>query len=161
MVRWLSIPGFERVYEVSDDGCVRNATTGVLLNPYWRGGYRAVTLRRPGVRKCRAIHQLVLEAFSGPRPKGFQGAHLDGDRDNNAVANLRWVTPRENEAHKRGHNRDARGEKSTQSKLTNEQAEIVREIVAAGISQEKVARLIGLSHTNVSKLVRRIHYPEG
>ncbi|MFC7447652.1 HNH endonuclease [Rhodococcus daqingensis] len=40
--------------------------------------------------KRRLVAELVLEAFVGPKPAGFTAIHLDGDKANNNVANLRW-----------------------------------------------------------------------
>ena len=48
-----------------------------------RDGYRMVH-----VGKTRKMHQLVLEAFVGPRPEGYQCAHLDGNPSNNRLVNL-------------------------------------------------------------------------
>lgn len=47
-------------------------------------------------RRTRSVHQLVLEAFVGPRPEGMYGLHWDDDKNNNRLANLRWATPSEN-----------------------------------------------------------------
>jgi hypothetical protein len=49
------------------------------------------------------VHHLVLEAFVGPRPAGHEAAHGDGDKTNNALANLRWATPKENAADRYRH----------------------------------------------------------
>jgi hypothetical protein len=97
-------------YEVSDLGNVRSlsravpcsylgrptkgrAFPGVNLRPTLANGYLQV---RIGGRKRRKIYHLVLEAFVGPRPDGTEAMHLDGDRSNNALTNLRWGTHSEN-----------------------------------------------------------------
>ncbi len=65
----------------------------VALKPIpGRGGYFTVNLHAGGVKTCRYIHHLVLEAFVGPRPPGRICCHNDGDRLNNRVGNLRWDT---------------------------------------------------------------------
>ena len=55
-------------------------------------GYLRVQVN--GKRYC--VHRLVLEAFVGPCPKGFECDHSDRDRRNNALTNLRWVSPTQN-----------------------------------------------------------------
>jgi hypothetical protein len=40
----------------------------------------------------RTVHQLVLEAFVGPKPEGFECCHADDDPTNNRLENLRWDT---------------------------------------------------------------------
>ena len=49
-----------------------------------------------GEKKKRTVHSLVLEAFVGKRPKGYECDHIDGDKHNNHISNLEWVTPEEN-----------------------------------------------------------------
>lgn len=43
------------------------------------------------------VHAVVLNAFVGPRPDGMVCRHLDDDKTNNALSNLCWGTPRENQ----------------------------------------------------------------
>lgn len=88
-------------YFVSDDGQVRSEDGRMIARRKDKDGYLVVTL---GVGDCRSpehVHVLVAEAFLGPRPKGAQVSHLDNDRLNNAVSNLRYESPRENAAHKK------------------------------------------------------------
>src|SRR5690606_27256834 len=55
-------------------------------------GYAQVDLHRAGVRTRFPVHRLVLIAFVGAPPAGFEGCHNDGDRLNNSLENLRWDT---------------------------------------------------------------------
>lgn len=95
---WRDVPGYEGLYRVSSQGQVYSAHRGgrrLRLSPRSKG-YRAVVLSRGGVTRTRLVHQLVLEAFIGPRPEGFVTRHLDGNPANNALDNLRWGTYSEN-----------------------------------------------------------------
>lgn len=60
--------------------------------------YRIVMVYREGPRRQspRKVHQLVCEAFYGPRPDGMVTIHLDEDSHNNRPENLRWGTQKEN-----------------------------------------------------------------
>ena len=72
-------------------------------------GYCCVTLLgRPRYQ----VHRLVLAAFVGPCPVGYQCAHLNNVRDDNRVENLAWVTPKENISHKWLHGTMPAGDKS-------------------------------------------------
>ena len=42
------------------------------------------------------IHQLVIKAFIGPRPEKMDVDHIDRNRQNNHISNLRYVTRSEN-----------------------------------------------------------------
>ena len=55
-----------------------------------RRGYLQVSLPYDGRFKNRFVHQLVLEAFVGPKPSGKVTRHLDGNSKNNCLNNLMW-----------------------------------------------------------------------
>jgi hypothetical protein len=75
-------------------------------------GYRNVSLRREGKSYNRYVHRLVLEAFVGPCPKGMQSRHFpDKDTSNNALTNLQWGTPKQNQDDRITHGTDGRGER--------------------------------------------------
>jgi hypothetical protein len=70
-----------------------------MLSPWPRsdGHYLCVTLCVNATQIKRYVHELVLEAFSEPRPAPWmQGRHLDGLYLNNRAVNLAWGTPAEN-----------------------------------------------------------------
>lgn len=74
-------------------------------------GYRCVWLRWHKSQRAvtRLVHRLVLETFAGPCPPDMECRHLDGNRSNNALSNLRWGTKLENEADKDRHGKRPRG----------------------------------------------------
>ncbi len=94
---WLPIPGYEGLYEVSDDGQVRSiGRRGKTLSAYPVRGYMKVHLSKDGVARQRGVHQLVMLAFEGPTPGGMEVCHNDGNRANNSRSNLRYGTPSDN-----------------------------------------------------------------
>lgn len=94
MTEWRPVVGFEKQYEVSEDG-VRSLRTGKLLSP-GKGRYVVYGLSRDGWSTNRAFHIMLLEAFVEPRPKGKWGLHRDDDKTNNRLDNLYWGTPPDN-----------------------------------------------------------------
>lgn len=96
--RWLPVPGYEGLYEVSDRGLIRSVKRSPRpLSPTPSGkGYMKVTLSRDGVRWDTYVHRLVLTAFVGPCPEGHEACHQDGVPANNALSNLRWGTSSDN-----------------------------------------------------------------
>ena len=80
-------------------------------------GYLIVQLRVNGKPLTKAIHRLVAEAWI-PNPDNLSDVdHIDGDRYNNHVDNLRWVTHGENIAHSFAlENRTAKGESNGRCK---------------------------------------------
>jgi hypothetical protein len=100
MEEYKIIEGFEN-YSVSNFGNVKNNITGRILktNKNERG-YYVVDLHKKGNRKKFKVHRLVGNAFI-PNPKNkTQIDHINNDKTNNNVSNLRWVTQQENQFNK-------------------------------------------------------------
>ena len=91
MTDWLSL---NNGYSVSNDGYVMNEKTGRILIPQDdRRGYARVDL----YGKHKKIHYLVASRWlPAPTEEGLVIDHIDGDRMNNKVENLRWVTQKVN-----------------------------------------------------------------
>jgi hypothetical protein len=174
---WRSVDGYEGIYEVSDLGRLRRAYRGPktqgrhrLIRAYPnRNGYFFFRLSRKGTVTRRAAHSMVMLAFVGPRPDGLQVNHVDGDKGNNRLRNLEYVTRQENMRHavrlgliERGLQSSAirrpecilRGESLPFSKLTDAQ---VREIkyrhAYEGVSQMELGRQYGVAANTINAIV--------
>ena len=90
------IEGFEN-YSVSDYGNVRNDTTAKILQGSNNGGgYLRVCLNKNDKRHFMFIHKLVAEAFlHNPENKKCVD-HIDNNKHNNNLINLRYATLQEN-----------------------------------------------------------------
>lgn len=93
--------GKETRYSISDDGKVRNDETGKELKGTFKScEYHKVSLTIEGKIKCYMVHRLVAEVFI-PNPDNLPVVHhIDGNKLNNHVSNLQWVTEKENAKHK-------------------------------------------------------------
>ena len=78
-------------YSVSDDGIVyRKERSGYFkLKPDWSNGYARVDIDG----KKEYIGKLVLETFGPPKDLSQRLFYIDGDRTNNRLENLVWLTP--------------------------------------------------------------------
>lgn len=102
--RWLPIPGWEDLYEVSSHGRVRKIALKPCFN---KKGYPLVSLSRDGVSQKFLVHRLVMLAFVGPCPDGLMVRHLNGDpADARWPENLLYGTAIENAADKKLHGTD-------------------------------------------------------
>tara|TARA_R100000687_G_scaffold81906_1_gene79817 strand:- start:1267 stop:1713 length:447 start_codon:yes stop_codon:yes gene_type:complete len=110
---WRPVVGHEETYEVSSYGRLRSIdrivvdTNGKRTRKF-KGrelkaicantGYHTVNLHKQNSRTGhRTVHRIVAEAFLGMSPReGMYVDHIDGDRQNNHVDNLRWAEPHVN-----------------------------------------------------------------
>jgi hypothetical protein len=98
---FLNIPDCEG-YEVSNYGNIRNNQTRCKVLSYYstNKGYIQVNIKVRGKNRNFFLHRLVAITFL-PRIRGKDYVdHIDRDKTNNHVSNLRWVTARENNYHK-------------------------------------------------------------
>lgn len=111
---WKPVVGYEGLYEVSNkgrikslkrstvtkEGWVQNVHGGICKQKDTRDGYKEVTLFKNGKPKSIRTHRLVAFAFLGkPTDDRTEVNHKDGNKKNNSVSNLEWVTSSENQLH--------------------------------------------------------------
>ncbi len=119
-------------------------------------GYWVVSFHSRGRSKQFKLHQVVLMAFVGPKPEGFQGCHFDDNPDNNALANLRWGSASDNRRDmiRNGRNADRKGSKHPLSKLSAEDVERVKSLRAEGLTLRRIGDMFGISEGQVSLISR-------
>lgn len=102
-VSMVPITGYEGRYSVTLCGRIYSHGAGRYLKPGRTSkGYMSVCLydgSSPKKPFSVTVHAIVSEAFLGPRPEGLQVNHKDLNKENNAVGNLEYMTPRENVRH--------------------------------------------------------------
>lgn len=153
------------VYAVSSLGRVRREKPGratyagrILSCRVAKIGYPVTAIGGPPVY----VHSLVAAAFLGPRPEGYEVNHKDGDKTNNCVANLEYVTQSENIAHayRIGLRTASRvsinvGVRNGQSRITEDDVRTIRTRADSGESRRKIALAFGLSSAAVDAIVWR------
>lgn len=116
-------------YEVSNLGRIRNSKTKyVRKNCKMKNGYYKINASINGVNKTIKIHRAVAESFI-PNPFNKpQINHIDGNKENNNIENLEWVTQTENikHAYKNDLISIPRGEDRSNSKLKIEDVIYIR-----------------------------------
>ena len=107
---WKDIKGYEGLYQISNLGQVKSLARPInnfnqccnkdkLLKGGIKRGYRQVILLKDKKRKYASVHRLVAEAFLPNPDKKPQVNHIDGNKKNNRLDNLEWVTASENMKH--------------------------------------------------------------
>lgn len=106
---WKDIVGYETRYQISNSGKVKSLPMSmgaikwkpekIRLGSLHHTGYLIIKLRKDKIPKMYPIHRLLALAFI-PNPENKpQVNHKDGDKLNNSLDNLEWVTQRENTIH--------------------------------------------------------------
>lgn len=93
------IKGYEGMYEISKNGKVLSFKRNPAILSQYKSDYYKVGLTKDGVQKFFAVHRLLAIAFI-PNPENKPCInHIDGDKYNNSLDNLEWVTHSENTIH--------------------------------------------------------------
>lgn len=139
-----------------------------LLKVFLSAGYKTIFLTKDKERYKRFIHRLLLEIFIGKCPKGMECRHLNGNRLDNRLSNLKWGTRRENQRDRLFNNKDNRGEKSSLSKLTKKQVLEIRILAKKnnkkirksdnGGNYKEIAKKYNISPSNVGAIIRRLSW---
>lgn len=164
---WADVPGFSGYYEIHIDGRVRSLDRMVsngrcmhlrkgqaIKTKYDKDGYPYVHLKKEGREKVVKIHRLLAEIHI-PNPDRLpQVDHIDGDKTNHHLSNLRWCTNKQNAAYASDlgllHGRSCK-------KLRKEAAKLYR----AGMKKKPIAEKLGVTrHTVYRYLSIEGLYPE-
>jgi hypothetical protein len=93
--RWRIIEDYDN-YSVSSFGRVKNNKTGQVLKAGVSNTYYTVSLYVAGKGTTELVHRLVAKAFINNRHNKLFVDHIDNNRLNNNILNLRWVTKVQN-----------------------------------------------------------------
>ncbi len=100
METWKIIEGFEN-YSVSDLGNVRNNKTGrIMKTRFNHEGYIIIDIRVNKQRYTKRVHILMAIAFITNHDGKSCVDHIDNDKSNNKISNLRWETYSQNSQNK-------------------------------------------------------------
>lgn len=127
-------------YEIVEDGTIISTKFyRTLKHGNSDSGYAYVNLIQDKIKKTTAVHKLVMEHFGPAKPgDNYVIDHKDGNKNNNHIDNLQWVTIRENTTRYYG-NQDKKIK--------------VLELRKQGMTMQKIAAEVGLSTSTVQQTI--------
>lgn len=167
---WKDVIGYKGLYQISNFGRVKSLDriiqrsdgisyvkkSQILKNRLSNRGYYAVILvDEKSNKKFMSVHRLVAIHFIPTYNYDLVVNHKDGNKINNNVNNLEWVTQLENieHAHRLGLiSKTNRGSKNTNSKLTNEQVVEMYKLAHQGINHKEISNKFGVNPSRVSSI---------
>ncbi len=162
---WKEIPDHDS-YEVSNMGNLRCLSFGCRGGRRFRKNPRnkKLTTNIHGYLytnlngKISFIHRVVIETFS-PRPSRKSICrHLDGNRKNNHISNLRWGTYQENKNDSIFHGTYIHGERHPRSKLTDDKVREIRVRLKQGERACDLAREFGITESGIRNIKIRVNW---
>lgn len=162
---WKPVVNFEDLYEVSNLGRVRSKRG--VKRPYTnRFGYSQMTLYKNSKGYPKKVHRLVAESFLENPLQKPEVNHIDGNKLNNCVSNLEWVSSSENKIHAQKNGLCKKpptkfGENNEASKLTEVQVNQIRSEYQKGShknSSISLGKKYGVSYRTILYIVNGEHW---
>ena len=160
---WKDIPGYEGLYQASTIGRIRSVdryitykngkevfTQGKILKICLNTKDRqTVTMSKNGKVKSYEIQRIMGLTFLGYRPNGYHVCHVDGDKNNNNIKNLRYDSPKENCL-----DQYRVGKKNPNGVLEIEDVIKIKKLYSTKkYFQKDLAKMFNVSQTQISKII--------
>ena len=146
-------------YYAREDGTIYSEQSNKILSPQLdKNGYEKVQMMSTdGKRHRYSVHRLILENFNPVENMSkLQVNHKDGNKRNNKLSNLEWVTNYENTQHAIQHGlRDTKGERNASAKLTEKDIYDIIELFHKNVSCAAIARQYHVNESTIGRIKLR------
>lgn len=152
---WREAVGYENLYRISNLGNLQDILTGKIRKSSLNSrGYPQLHLWRNGKKRNHTIHSLVMASFVGDRPTMMDINHRNGNKTDNRIENLEYVTRSQNIKHAFSIGLISKqGEKNPRAKLTDALIFSIRQLRKEGMTGRMLSRKFGISDGHVSDIV--------
>jgi hypothetical protein len=166
--KWRDVKGYEGIYQISNLGRVKSLSRldkrgykrkeiilKETINPR---GYKYVVLQD---KKAKVTHRLVARSFLPNEENKKEVNHKNGNKQDNRLKNLEWVTHSENLKHAciTGLKRIPKGDEHCNSKLTNQEAENIRMLYKMGNwTYKSLSKEFDVHESTVARVIKNKSY---
>lgn len=152
MSDFIDIPGYEGIYQINNHGAImsickrQGAKVGRIIKGFVkRDGYVRVYLYKNAIKRAYYVHCLVALVFLG-KNDGMQVNHKDGDKSNNHVSNLEYLSASQNVKH--AIDSGLKGRMKVSGDIVHE----IKNLANQNITNVKIAQMYGISDSYVSMI---------
>lgn len=166
---WKEIPNYDGAYAVSNLGRLKSLQRKIIrsdgkpysvkekiIHPHITKGYAQATLSYLGKKYYVGVHRLVALAFIPNLQNKPEINHIDGNKLNNCVSNLEWVTESENVRH--AFNTGLRKTCYGNRKLTDDDIKFIKDTYKNRTSRfwgkKKIAEDLGISMSAIDFIIQ-------
>lgn len=154
---WKDIEGYVGFYQVSNLGNIKNKKNGKKLKlEKTKKGYLRVQLSKNNIGKKFLVHRLVALTFFNNYNDNLQVNHKDGNKENNCINNLEFVTQEQNMRHAFDNNliKRKKGKENNKSKKVN-QYDLNGNFIKLWYCIHDIERELGLKNYNISACCKK------
>jgi hypothetical protein len=166
---WKDIIGFENSYQINNNGIIKSKISqkGEFLHPFTnKTGYMIANLWRVNEKRTPMLISRLVAIHFIPNPENKPCInHKDGNKQNNNVNNLEWVTHHENTLHahrilkiaqKRSPCSDERKRKIglANTKINNDMKEVINKEFLNGCSKNELSKKYKVSLTTIYRALK-------
>lgn len=149
----VTIENFDN-YLIYEDGRVYSIKNNIFIKHKDNGnGYKIVTLYNNNGYKNKYVHRLVAESFI-PNPEKLKYIdHIDRDKNNNKISNLRWVSAKDNINNIAGSLRYQKSRKNPRK--YSEQLKLnIKSEYSSGVSVMELSRKYDIPRQSISRFIK-------
>ena len=174
---WKSLKDFEEEFQCSNYGRIkRNARSwrrgrqgcqiksipeGIVKQRILKQGYVKVNLCKKGIKKSYSVQRLVALTFIPNKKKEANNVnHKDGNKINNMVSNLEWVTPSENTLHSLYVLDNIKKHRARYNNFSKEEIQDIKNKKEQGILQKEIAKIYGVSLSVINLIITNRTYQD-
>ena len=166
---WKDIKGYEGMYQVSTQGNLKSLDRivnhpksikltlkgGVIKSSVNGSGYKIVQLNKNGKGVIYLVHRLVSGAYLNNPDNKPQVNHIDGNKANNLLENLEWVTRSENMIHAYENNLNHKGENHYKSKLSKTRVSAIKRLlrINPNVNKYSLAKKVGVTNGVIYQII--------
>lgn len=169
--KWVDIAELDNFYQVSNFGRIKRKSRFVVNNT--NGGIRKVREEIAAIqdngrgykqiyvsinrkRKVFYVHRLVAKYFISNPSNKDEVNHIDGNKSNNNISNLEWVTRLENVKHANDNSLTLKGEDVWNCKLTESKVRAIKRLFSMKnnkTSQTYLCKKLNISAAQMSRII--------